>query len=89
MGIAANAGKVYGVWARTAQPDEFPSPPAAKDVPSAKEAPKDDVDKDEIKKDEPQKDEPKKAEAAVEQKLAPKLKGLVIEIGLADFSASK
>jgi hypothetical protein len=89
MGIAANAGKVYGVWARTAQPDEFPSPPAAKDVPSPKEAPKDDADKDEIKKDEPQKDEPKKAEAAVEQKLAPKLKGLVIEIGLADFSASK
>jgi len=81
MGIAANAGKVYGVWARTAQPDDWPIAPVPKEKnDSAKEAPK-----------EPAKEKGDKDEkgADTDEKVPLKLKGLVIEIGLADFSSTK
>jgi hypothetical protein len=64
MAIAAAGGKVYGVWARTVQPDEAPKP----------EAPKDQTDSGKDKE-----------QGAVEKVLS-KQKGLVIEIGSADFS---
>lgn len=85
MGIAAGGGKVYGIWARTALPDDWPALAPAPDVPPAKQDPKN----DEARKDESNQDAAKKAPAPAEEKLEPKMKGLVIEIGVADFSASK
>ena len=90
MGIAANAGKVYGVWARTALPDEWPITPAPKEKSDPqKDAPKRSAEQDEAtKQKEPakQKEEDKEPE---EEKVPLRMKGLVIEIGLADFSGMK
>jgi hypothetical protein len=79
MGIAANAGKVYGVWTRTAQPDEYPIQPLPKETT--------DTPKDAAK--EPAKETERKDEKAVDEKVPMKLKGLIIEVGVADFSNTK
>jgi hypothetical protein len=72
MGIAAYGGKVYGIWARTATPEE--QPPAAK---TSEAQPAD------SKKDAP----PEKTEGDKPTLgLAPK--GLFVEVGLADFSTT-
>jgi hypothetical protein len=78
MGITANAGKVYGVWTRTAQPDEYPIQPVPKETAdTAKDAAK-----------EPAK-EKGKDQKEIDEKVPLKLKGLLIEIGVADFSNRK
>jgi hypothetical protein len=74
MGIAAAGGRVYGIWARTALPEEWP--PAEKT-----EAPKD--QNSAVKPS----DEGKAAKQG-EDKAVLKMKGLLIEIGLADFTKS-
>jgi hypothetical protein len=68
MGIAAYGGKVYGIWARTATPEEMPP-----DVEKPAEPPKDSA-----------------AGQAGGEKPSParKLKGLFIEVGIADFSST-
>jgi BNR/Asp-box repeat len=68
MGIAAYGGKVYGIWARTATPEELPP-----DVEKPAELPKETA-----------------AEQASGEKPSParKLKGLFIEVGIADFSTT-
>ncbi len=70
MGIAAYGGKVYGIWARSATPEEQPTAQAdsseKEDSPGAK----------------PQQ---KPEQEAVAPQL-PKSKGLFVEVGVADFS---
>jgi hypothetical protein len=68
MGIAAYGGKVYGIWARTATPEEVPP-----DVEEPAEPPKKTA-----------------ADQASGEKPSParKLKGLFIEVGIADFSTT-
>jgi len=70
MGIAAYGGKVYGIWARTATPEEQPAvqlleSPTATDSKEARDQKSTDTGKA------PQ---------------LPKPKGLFVEVGLADFS---
>jgi hypothetical protein len=81
MGIAANAGKVYGVWARTALPDEWPITP----VPKEKSDTPKDPGKEPAKQNESKQKDDKAADE--EEKVPLRMKGLVIEIGLADFTA--
>ena len=67
VGIAANGGKVYGIWPRAASPEEVqpkPEKPAEPSKPSAEE----------------------KSVEGEKAPRAPKLRGLFIEVGLADFS---
>jgi hypothetical protein len=77
MGIAALGGRVYGAWPRTALPEEVPSPEAQSSQRSEKEQ-KSGEDK-----------APSKQEAQPEgvEKVLTEGKGLVIEVGVADFSA--
>ena len=87
MGITAYAGKVYGVWTRTAQPDEWPITPVPKEKngsskDSAREPAKDKDSKD-------AKSENAEKEGEVDEKVPLKTKGLVIEIGLAAFANAK
>lgn len=72
MGIAAGGGKVYGIWARTASPDEWP-----------------DTDKAAVPQDQGpagKKSEKAQEEPAGERAPVLKTKGLLVEVGLADFS---
>lgn len=89
MGITAHGGKVYGVWARTAQPDDWPILPVPKEKSDTqKDAAGEPAKENEAaKQDEPAKQEEKKE--LEEEKVPLKMKGLVIEIGLADFSSTK
>jgi len=87
MGITAYAGKVYGVWTRTAQPDEWPITPVPKEKngsskDSAREPAKDKDSKD-------AKSENAEKEGEVDEKVPLKMKGLVIEIGRAAFANAK
>lgn len=68
VGIAANAGKVYGIWPRAASAEELPQAdkPSEPSKPSAEE----------------------KSGEAGKAPPPPKLRGLFIEVGLADFSAA-
>jgi hypothetical protein len=73
MGIAAYGGKVYGIWTRTAMPEEQPAKPAETPLTSPPDAPKEaPADKTAGEKPEPS--------------LAPK--GLFVEVGVADFSTA-
>ena len=73
MGIAAYGGKVYGIWTRTAMPEEQPAKPAETPLTSPPDAPK------EAPAD-------KTAGEKPETSLAPK--GLFVEVGVADFSTA-
>lgn len=91
MGIAAYGGKVYGIWTRTATPEEqpqvtekpsqsptaeVPAPPSVGEKstqPSAADAPA-------------QPNKQPATEKTSEEKPRFKLKGLFIEVGVADFS---
>jgi hypothetical protein len=75
MGIAAYGGKVYGIWSRTATPEEQPAKPAETPLTSSPEAPK------EIPADKAEGDKPEPALT-----LTPK--GLFVEVGVADFSTA-
>ena len=72
MGIAASGGKVYGIWARTALPEEQPPPEKAE------------TSKDQNPAVKPS--EEAKGAKEGDNKAVLKMKGLLIEIGLADFS---
>jgi hypothetical protein len=72
MGLTAGAGKVYGIWTRPALPEDWP---ADQERPPSKEQPPDTNNKATDKETEKSED-----------KAAAKIKGLIIEIGLADFS---
>jgi len=72
MGITAYGGKVYGIWARTATPQEQP---AVQPVESQNA------------KDSTEADDQKSADAGKAPQL-PKPKGLFVEVGLADFSSA-
>ena len=80
MGIAANAGRVYGVWTRTAQQDEWPITPVPK-IDTSKNA-----GDEPGKQNEPAEQKDEKS-ADEEEKVPLRMKGLLIEIGVADFSA--
>jgi hypothetical protein len=71
MGITAYGGKVYGIWARTATPEEQPTAQQA-DSARKEESPEANT-------------QPKPEQDAVAPQL-PKPKGLFVEVGLADFS---
>jgi hypothetical protein len=94
MGIAANGGKVYGVWTRTAQSNDWPIIPVSKEKSEAphdtqKEPGKDNVTREPATADQPKENAPanqKKEKEIEEEKVPLKMKGLVIEIGVADFS---
>ncbi len=97
MGIAAYGGKVFGIWARTAAPEEVPAE-APKAADSSKEVTEQKSGEREVpsKGESPRKEETlSKAEAPLTgdiqstgevppKKLKPKV--LFVEVGLADFS---
>ena len=87
MGITAYAGKVYGVWTRTAQPDEWPITPAPKEKSDASKGTAEESSKENVSRD--VKSENSEKEGEVDEKVPLKMKGLVIEIGVADFAKAK
>jgi hypothetical protein len=87
MGIAAYGSKVYGVWTRTAQPDDWPITPVPKENSDAsKDAGKEPAKENDSKDAKAEKSE---KEGQVDEKVPLERKGLVIEIGLADFANAK
>jgi hypothetical protein len=79
MGIAAYGGKVYGIWARTATPEEQSA--AAKTAEPAKAMPEEKSGQEE-KSGKPQK--PRQEEYGNDE--VPAKKALFVEVGVADFS---
>jgi hypothetical protein len=79
MGIAAYGGKVYGIWARTATPEEQSAAP--KTAEPAKAMPEEKSGQEE-KSGKPQK--PKQEESGNDE--VPAKKALFVEVGVADFS---
>jgi hypothetical protein len=79
MGIAAYGGKVYGIWARTATPEEQSAAP--KTAEPAKAMPEEKSGQEE-KSPKPQK--PKQEESGNDE--VPAKKALFVEVGVADFS---
>ena len=72
MGIAAYGGKVYGIWTRTATPEEQPpatTPAEAQPADSKKDTPAEKTEGD-------------------KPTLSLAHKGLFVEVGLADFSTA-
>jgi len=89
MGIAAYGGKVYGIWDRTATPQEQAASEAAAEPPSpspqeksakASKAQEASNLKNELK--------PEEESGKEDSMKKEKTRGLFVEVGLADFSAS-
>jgi hypothetical protein len=77
-GIAAYAGRVYGVWGRNARPDEF--------VPQSQSGAEASSNEKSSPNDEKQRKEKQDSNLAPEAQQKPKKKIQVVEVGVADFS---
>ena len=97
LGIAAHAGRVYGIWARVAQPEEAQAAESGSSGKASQVTPAPDQSPNETQiapsSTEPRQNQPEKTgekasnEANVEERV--KAKVLFIEVGVADFSAGR
>lgn len=87
VGIAARGSRVFGVWTRTAQPEDWPG--FGKTPAPEAQAERSNSDKEQTRRDKNETQVQQEAQPEGVEKILTQGKGLIIEVGVADFSASR